>query len=436
MRAGASGRVILEGGLHGGNEFGGTETFAENGDAKLLGCIPVGGDGENLRERVDAENLADRGIAAHHRHLDVHQHQVGVELVPHLDRLAAVLRLEDLVGVTQHHPVDDQQILLVFSHQQFFLHSINIHYRINFRQLRRSLPRVGRRLLMTAGCRSMAAMQQPGVGLALSGGAARGIAHAGVLEVLVEAGIAVRALAGTSAGSVVGALFAAGVPPVEIGRMALETRWGDLFRVRLPHAGMISGEGLERFFERVIPARTFAELRLPFVAVATDLATGRRVDCTSGPLARAVLASCSLPVLLEPVSDRGRLLVDGGVSSQLPVRAVRETLGVSPVVAVDVNVGGLERPRLESLVDVAVHLAQLWSARTAREEEAEADLVIGVDARGIALHDLSLGREALRRGREAARKALPAVRALAELLKTWAPCSGRSTLTCRGLGVA
>lgn len=258
-----------------------------------------------------------------------------------------------------------------------------------------------------------AGFRNTGFGLALSGGAARGIAHAGVLEVLVEAGVAVRALAGTSAGAIVGALFAAGVPPDEIGRLALETRWSDLLRLRLPHVGMVSGEGLKRFFERVIPARTFAGLRLPFAAVATDLATGLRVDCTSGPLARAVLASCSLPVLLEPVTVGGRLLVDGGVSSQLPVRAVRETLGVTPVIAVDVNVGGLEKPRLESVVDVAVHLAMLWSARTAREEEPDADLVIGVDARGIALHDLSRGPELLRRGRAAARAALPAIRALA-----------------------
>jgi len=256
-------------------------------------------------------------------------------------------------------------------------------------------------------------LRQPGIGLALSGGAARGIAHAGVLEVLVEAGVAVRAVAGTSAGSVVGALFAAGVDPVEISRLGLETRWSDLFRVRMPHAGMISGEGLERFFERVIPVRTFAGLRTPFAAVATDLETGRRVDLVSGPLARAVLASCSLPVLLEPVPEGGRLLVDGGVSSQIPVRAVRETLGASPVIAVDVNVGGLERPRLASVVDVAVHLAMLWCARTSQQEEAEADLVIGVDARGIALHDLTAGPELLRRGRAAARAALPAVRALA-----------------------
>jgi NTE family protein len=255
--------------------------------------------------------------------------------------------------------------------------------------------------------------RKPGIGLALSGGAARGIAHAGVLEVLVEAGITVRAVAGTSAGSVVGALFAAGVTPAEIAHLALETRWSDLLRVRLPHAGMVSGEGLERFFERVIPALTFDELRLPFAAVATDLATGRRVDLTSGPLAHAVLASCSLPVLLEPVAEGGRLLVDGGVSSQLPVRTVHQTLGVTPVIAVDVNVGGLEQPRLHSVVDVALHLAMLWCARTAQEEVAEADLVIGVDARGIALYDLTQGPELLRRGREAARTALPAILALA-----------------------
>lgn len=259
----------------------------------------------------------------------------------------------------------------------------------------------------------MAGTPHSGVGLALSGGAARGIAHAGVLEVLVEAGIAVRAVAGTSAGSIVGALYAAGLPPAAIGRLALETRWAELLRLRVPHAGMVSGEGLGRFFERVLPARNFSELRLPFAAVTTDLATGLRVDLTSGPLASAVLASCSLPVLLEPVQRDGRLLVDGGLSSQLPVRAVRDTLGARPVVAVDVNVGGLERPRLDSVVDVAVHLAQLWAARSAREEAAEADLVIGVDARGVALHDLARGPELLRRGREAARLALPALRSLA-----------------------
>jgi NTE family protein len=161
------------------------------------------------------------------------------------------------------------------------------------------------------------------------------------------------------------------VAPAEIGRLALETRWSDLLRMRIPHAGMVSGDGLERFFERVIPARTFAELRLPFAAVATDLATGRRVDVTSGPLARG--ARQPQPPGAPGTGGGSRsLLVDGGVQPA-PVRAVRETPG-HPGVAVDVNVGGPEQPRLNRWL-TAVHPC-CFTARTAREEEVEADLVI------------------------------------------------------------
>lgn len=255
-------------------------------------------------------------------------------------------------------------------------------------------------------------LQSSGIGLALSGGAARGIAHAGVLEVLVNEGFSVAAVAGTSAGAIVGALYAAGLEPGAIARLALRTRWRDLFSAHVPHAGLFTGEGLERFLESTLPLPTFAGLRVPFAAVATDLKTGARVDLTAGPLARAVRASCSLPVVLEPVRIGRRVLVDGGVSSQLPVRAARETLGARIVVAVDVNVRGLESPRLDSTLQVAAHLAMLWAERGAAEEAALADLLIGVDARGIALHDLSRGEELLRRGRAAARAQLPALRRL------------------------
>ena len=224
----------------------------------------------------------------------------------------------------------------------------------------------------------------------------------------------VRALAGTSAGAIVGALFAAGVPPDEIGRLALETRWSDLFRVRLPHAGMVSGEGLKRFFERVIPARTFAELRLPFAAVATDLATGLRVDCTSGT------AGARGPGQLQPAGAPG-----AGVGGRPAARGRR---GVQPAPGARRarNAGGDARssPWTSTSAASSSRASNRWSTwrSTSRcsgpparrsEEEAEADLVIGVDARGIALHDLSQGPELLRRGREAARAALPAIRALA-----------------------
>lgn len=250
------------------------------------------------------------------------------------------------------------------------------------------------------------------IGLALSGGAARGIAHAGVLEVLVEAGIPVGAVAGTSAGAIVGALFAAGIPPAGIGRLALETRWSDFFTLARPQGGLLSGEGLERFLARALPVPDFASCRLPFVAVATDLAAGTRVDLAEGSLARAVRASCAIPLLFEPVESGDRQLVDGGVASQLPVRAARRLLGAGPVVAVDVNLNGLGEGRCRTAVEVAVRLAQLWAARAAREEAPLADALVAVDARGIALHDLDRGADLLERGRTAARAQLGAIRAL------------------------
>ena len=113
-------------------------------------------------------------------------------------------------------------------------------------------------------------LRSHGVGLALSGGAARGIAHAGVLEILVEAGVAVRAVAGTSAGAIVGALFAAGATPSEIGRLALETRWSDLFR------GGIALHDLSRGPELLRRGREAARTALPSILALTGRRDGTR----------------------------------------------------------------------------------------------------------------------------------------------------------------
>jgi NTE family protein len=220
-------------------------------------------------------------------------------------------------------------------------------------------------------------------------------------------------VAGTSAGAIVGALFAAGVPPAALRRIALETRWTDLLAFAVPHGGLISGEGLERFLEGVLPVRRFSDCRIPFAAVATDLASGARVDLVAGGLARAVRASCAIPVLFEPTTIGGRHLVDGGISSQVPVRAVRDSLGVPRVVAVDANANGMDRgARFENPAQVAVRIATLWAAERAREESPLADVLIRVDARGIPLQALGKGRELLERGRAAARALLPEIRAL------------------------
>jgi NTE family protein len=250
----------------------------------------------------------------------------------------------------------------------------------------------------------------PGFGLALSGGAVRGIAHIAVLEVLEREGVPLHSIAGTSAGSVVGSLYAAGMSLSEIKRLALKTTWKDLFKLTIPRTGLVSSEGIARFMNAILPVRKFSALPIPFAAVATDLRTGEKVDITTGPVARAVQASCSLPVIFTPTEINKKLLVDGGVASQVPVRTARERLGAKFVIAVNVNYRGMESDRYDNLVSIATHLSALWASRNAREEEKLADVVIQVDSKDIPLYDLSKAHELLRRGARAAEAKLPEIR--------------------------
>ena len=258
----------------------------------------------------------------------------------------------------------------------------------------------------------MPCSSQSGIGLALSGGAARGIAHIAVLETLEQDNIPIRAIAGTSAGSIVGALYAAGMPLAEIKRLLLHARWRDILSFTIPKRGLISSEGIYRFMREVLPIAKFSSLKLPFAAVAADLKTTDKVVLMSGSIARAVQASCSLPVIFTPTEINRKLLVDGGVASQVPVRTVREDLGVKNVVAVNVNFRALEADSFDSVIKVATHLSMMWAARNAREEEKLADVVVHVDVKGISLYDLSKAEELLQRGRKATEDKLEAIRKL------------------------
>lgn len=260
----------------------------------------------------------------------------------------------------------------------------------------------------------MSGSVRPRVGLALSGGAARCIAHIAVLDVLEQEGIPVDAIAGTSGGSIVGALYAAGMPLSQIQRVLLKARWKDILSFTVPRTGLISSDGIYRFMEEILPVRKFSNLDLPFAAVATDLRTGEKVAITTGSLARAVQASCSLPVIFTPTEINRRRLVDGGVASQLPVRTVRDELGAEKVIAVNVNFRALETERFDTVITIAAHLSALWASRNAREEEKLADVVVPVNAAGIPLYDLSKAKELLKRGARAAEEKLPEMRAMLE----------------------
>jgi NTE family protein len=174
----------------------------------------------------------------------------------------------------------------------------------------------------------------PSLGLALSGGVARGPAHLGVLAVLEAARLPVACVAGASAGAIVGAIYCAGDSLAKAQELVGSFNWWRIARPVWPRTGFVSFARLERWLTALIGDLTFADLRRPFAVVATDLETGEPVTLRDGSVARAVHASCAVPGFVEPVNIEGRLLGDGGVSNNLPVDAAR-ALGAGCVVGVD-----------------------------------------------------------------------------------------------------
>ena len=184
------------------------------------------------------------------------------------------------------------------------------------------------------------------VGLALGSGSARGWAHIGVIQALTEAGIDIDYIAGTSIGSVVGSVFAAGnIKALE--EVAVRLDWKQiayLFDVVLPKSGLIDGKKVAGFVRNHLREMNIEELPIPFCAVSTDLNTGDEVIIREGDIIEAVRASISIPGIFTPVRNNGRVLVDGGLVNPVPVSVVRE-MGADFVIAVDLShgiVGGSE----------------------------------------------------------------------------------------------
>jgi NTE family protein len=139
------------------------------------------------------------------------------------------------------------------------------------------------------------------VGLALGGGSARGLGHVGVLDILEREGVPIDCIAGASAGSLVGAIYAAGIRGQRLAELARQMRWRNTARPTWPRTGLVSFAPLESYLVNLIGDRTFADLDIPFAAVATDLATGEQVVLREGRVASAVRASCSVPGIVAPI---------------------------------------------------------------------------------------------------------------------------------------
>ncbi len=192
------------------------------------------------------------------------------------------------------------------------------------------------------------------IGVALGGGSARGFAHIGALSCLERHDFAPDLIVGTSFGAIVGALYAAGLTPQEIAGTANSMRWRDLSKVLdfgLHKAALFSGDKLEAYLDELVEGRSFSDLKRTLVVVATDLATGEPVNLSTGPLARALRASASMPGVFSPVELGGRFLVDGGLGSPLPLATLE---GYDLDIALGIGAG------LEEADSGAIRFAQRW----------------------------------------------------------------------------
>jgi NTE family protein len=253
------------------------------------------------------------------------------------------------------------------------------------------------------------APKPPRIGLALGGGAARGFAHIGVIQVLEAAGIQPDLVVGTSAGSLVAALYASGKNGAELETLALTMDEGAITDWSFPSRGVIRGEALARFVRQHTGNLPIERLARPLGVVATDLDTGAGVLFQRGDTGTAVRASSSVPAVFQPVSIGGREYVDGGLVSPVPVRYARQ-MGAELVLAVDIS----SPPEGNATSDVMKLLLQTFAimGRSINQFELrQADLVVRPGMTGLSSADFTSRVRAIRAGREAAMALLPELKA-------------------------
>ena len=252
------------------------------------------------------------------------------------------------------------------------------------------------------------APRPPRIGLALGGGAARGFAHIGVIQVLEENGIKVDLVAGTSAGSLVASLYASGKTGKEMQTLAEGMDEGAITDWSFPLRGLIRGEALARFIRDKTGGKGIEQMALPLGIVATDLSDGSAILFRSGDTGTAVRASSAVPAVFQPVKIGQREYVDGGLVSPVPVRFARE-MGAQFIIAVDIT----SPPEKDPPGDAFRMLMQTFSimGRSINTFELrEADVVIRPRLDGVGSADFTARRRAIQAGREAAQAMLPLLR--------------------------
>ncbi|MDD5492095.1 MAG: patatin-like phospholipase family protein [bacterium] len=263
---------------------------------------------------------------------------------------------------------------------------------------------------------SLPAEEKPKVALVMGGGGARGLAHAGVIQVFTEERLPVDIIVGTSVGALIGSLYAADVPADTIVDMAQNMTWNKLVSFKISPVGLYSTKRIEEYVNKYIGNKRFDELKIPFACVAVDIRNGEKIILKEGQVAPAVRASATMPGLFQPVEYRHRLLMDGGVVDNVPAD-VAKLMGADIIIVIDVTAQvGIAKTNNALLI-----LSQVIYIRgnfLAEEQLKLADLVISPDVKNITVSELNRGAECVDAGIIAARAKVKQIKKVI-LNKVW-----------------
>ncbi len=240
--------------------------------------------------------------------------------------------------------------------------------------------------------------ERPRLGLALGGGLARGLAHIGVLDELESHGMSPDLLAGTSAGSLVAALYASGLKGDRLKRIALQVGWQDLVTPSFSRLGLFNTEKLGRFVERHCGISRLEATEIPCLVICCDLLSGEEMVYRRGKLGAVVRSSCSIPAIFEPVAYRERLLVDGGVVNNVPVNSLPSDESYVNV-ACNVSPYSPLKREPDNIVEVAWESMQIMRHATIQDDLPGADLVLTPETSSVGPLELDRAQELIEAGR-------------------------------------
>ncbi len=264
-------------------------------------------------------------------------------------------------------------------------------------------------VLIITGCTKPTTPPKPKIkiALALGGGAAKGFAHIGVIKILEQNGIKPVIITGTSAGSIIGSLYASGLTPIQLQQKAMDLKESQVVDLTLSTSGFIKGEYLQNFINSSVGNRPIQNLKIPFGAVATNRDSGATALFRSGNTGQAVRASASVPNVFQPVKIGNGYFVDGGLTQPVPVSAAR-AMGATFVIAVDIS--AKPKSGISGIFGTLDQSINIMSQVALNSELKKANIVIKPNLDALSSASFDTRHQAILEGEKATMLAMPAIK--------------------------